>query len=450
MDFAPWIPTEGSIMSRVRKLERRTFLRRATAVTIGCLGAPHVISSSALGNASALPPSERVTLAFLGPGHRGTQLVREFAGRHDVEPLAVCDVRRDQRERIAALVGKLAGENRGQESYEGCKTYIDFREVLARRDIEAVVVSAPEHWRPIMCILAARAGKDIFTEKPFALTIKEGQAMVETIRRYGRIFQHGTQRRSNNEARLRDSCELVRNGRIGKVTHAVVTVGPAPQLDFPDYTSRLPLPRREDFDWDLWLGPAPWRPYPGTPGVPRWQRRLDFGLGSIGNWGSHTLDMAQWALGRDAEGPVEILPPTKGEPRLVIGYADGVRIYCPRTPGDSVKVSVFGTEGQKTIFGNPGIEEKYDRTPLGPGDTPLYRPERNDHNGDWLRAIRTRKKTICNEEVGYRSGSLCMLMAVSDRLRRPLEYDPVKAEFPGDEEANRLLDTPKRAPWKIY
>jgi predicted dehydrogenase len=394
-----------------------------------------------------LPPSERIGIAFIGPGHRGTQLVKEFAGRPDVEPLAVCDVRRSQREKIKNLVEQLAGRRR---TFRGCKTYIDFRDVLARNDIDGVVLSAPEYWRPIMCILAAKAGKDIFSEKPFALTIREGQAMVENIRRYGRIFQHGTQRRSNNEQRLRDSCELVRSGRIGRVTHAEVSVGPASRLDLPDYSVQLTPPVREDLDWELYLGPAPWRPYPGTSGIPGWQRRRDLGLGSIGNWGSHVLDMAQWALGRDSEGPVEILPPTPEDPRTVFVYADGVKIYCPRTPGDSANTAVFGTEGQKIIFASPRIKEKYDRTPLGPGDQLLYRPRRNDHNGNWLECIRTRKKTICNEEVAYRSGSLCMLMAISDRLKRPLKYDPVKAIFPGDDGANRLLDTPKRAPWRIY
>jgi predicted dehydrogenase len=437
-------------MPQKRRLRRRGFLKATAAAAAGTFSFPYVVPSSALGRAGRIPPSERIGLAFIGPGGRGTQLVREFAGRPDVEPLAVSDVRRAQRERIKTLIEKLAGQRRGRGSNQSCQTYRDFREVLGRDDIQAVVIAAPEHWRGIMCIMAAKAGKDIFTEKPFALSIKEGQAMVETIRRFGRIFQHGTQRRSNNEQRLRDSCELVRSGRIGKVTHAVVSVGPAPRSDFPDYTARPALPDPEEFDWDLWLGPAPWRPYPGTPGIPGWQGRRDFGLGSIGNWGSHTLDMAQWALDKDAEGPVEIIPPSQDEPRLTITYADGVRIYCPRTPGDSANCAVFGTEGQKIIFGGPKINEKYDPTPLGPGDVRLYRPEHNDHNGNWLSCIRTRKPTICNEEVGYRSGSLVQLIAICDWLARPLKYDPVAAEFPGDDEANQLVDTPKRAPWRVY
>ena len=438
------------MIPRSRRLDRRTFLKGTAAAAMGAVCLPSIVQSSALGNSSVLAPSERVTLAFIGPGHRGSQLVREFAGRRDVEPLAVCDVRQDQRMRIKALVEELTAARRGRPEYRACDTYVDFRDVLARQDIEGVVISAPEHWRPIMCILAARAGKDIFAEKPFALAIKEGQAMVEAIRMHARIFQHGTQRRSNNEQRLRDSCEMARSGRIGKVTHAVVSVGPPPQLDFPDYSARRDPPDREIFDWELWLGPAPWRPYPGTPGIPGWQNHLDFGLGSIGNWGSHVLDMAQWALGKDAEGPVEIVPPGPDDNSTVFRYADGVEIRCPRTPGDSANTAVYGTEGQKIIFGGPKIEEKFDPKPLGPGDTLLYRPENNDHNGDWLRAIRTRKKTICNEEVAYRSGSLCMLMALGDRLRRPIRYDPVKAEILGDEEASRLLDTPKRAPWQVY
>jgi len=437
-------------MPEKKTLRRRGFLKRAAAVAAGTIGLPYVIPSSALGGAAQPPPSERIGLAFIGPGGRGAQLVSEFAERPDVESLAVSDVRRDQRERIKKEVEKLAGQQRSRGTYRACQTYRDFRDVLARDDVDGVVIAAPEHWRAIMCTMAAKAGKDVFTEKPFALTIKEGQAMVETIRRFGRVFQHGTQRRSNNEQKLRDSCELVRSGRIGKVTHAEVSVGPAPRSDFPDYTAQRTPPNREEFDWDLWLGPAPWRPYPGTPGIQGWQGRRDFGLGSIGNWGSHTLDMAQWALDKDAEGPVEIIPPNRDEPRLTIVYADGVKIFCPRTPDDSANCAVFGTEGQKIIFASPKIEEKYDRTPLGPGDVRLYRPDRNDHNGNWLSCIRNRKPTICNEEVGYRSGSLVALIAICDWLGRPLKYDPVKAEFPGDDEANQLLDTPKRAPWRVY
>jgi hypothetical protein len=160
--------------------------------------------------------------------------------------------------------------------------------------------------------------------------------------------------------------------------------------------------------------------------------------------------MAQWALGKDEEGPVEILPPSGAAP-LILKYADGVAIQCPRTPGDSADCAIYGTEGRKTIFGfGARLEEKYDRTPLGPGDVRLDHPENNDHGGNWLQCIRTRKKTICNEEVGYRSGSLCQLIAMMDRLQRPLKYDPVNGRFPGDDEANRLLDTPKRPPWRIY
>ncbi len=427
------------------RIARREFLARGGAA-VGALAAPWVFPGSLRG---MVAPSERVALGFIGPGSRGTELVWEFAGRADVEPLAVCDVRKDQREKVHGIVDQIAGARRGRGSYGGSRSYRDFREVLARPDIDGVVIAAPEHWRPLMCVLAARAGKDIYSEKPFALTIREGQAMVDAVRRYGRIFQHGTQRRSNNESGLRDSCELVRNGRIGKVTHAVVTVGPSPRPDFPDYASHRPEPDRETFDWDLWLGPAPWRPYPGSPGVQGWQGRSDFGLSSIGNWGSHVLDMAQWALGKDAEGPVEVLPPTAEEPRLAIRYADGVRILCPRTPGDSSQVAVFGTEGVKSIFGNPRVEERYDRTPLRPGEERLYRPEGNDHTGNFIRSIRDRKKTICDEEVAFRSGSLCMLISIGDRLGRPLRYDPVKGEFPGDPEANRLLGRPMRSPWRM-
>ncbi|MBN1421306.1 MAG: Gfo/Idh/MocA family oxidoreductase [Planctomycetes bacterium] len=434
---------------RRHRIGRRTFLRRA-AMGLGAVALPRAVSAHALAGEGRLAPSDRIGIAFIGPGHRGTQLVHEFAERSDVEPIAVCDVIADRRIRVKNLIEEYAAKRRGGAPFKGCRTFIDFREVLALPDVDGVVLSAPEHWRGILCILAAEAGKDVFTEKPFALTIHEGRAMVDAVRRHGRIFQHGTQRRSNNEAKLRDSCEMVRSGRIGEVTHAIVSVGPVSRSDFPAYAARPDPPDREVFDWDLWLGPAPWRPYPGPRGIPGWQGRRDFGLGSIGNWGSHVLDMAQWALGKDAEGPVSIAPPTAKEPHTIITYADGVRILCPRTAGDSANCSVYGTKGRKIIFGGPKIREAYDRTPLGPGDVFLYRPERNDHNGNWLSCMRTRKATICNEEVGFRSGSLVCLIAISDWLGRPLRYDPVRSVFPDDAEANRLLDAPKRSPWRIY
>ena len=234
------------------------------------------------------------------------------------------------------------------------------------------------------------------------------------------------------------------------MTHAVVTVGPAPQLDFPDYTARAPLPDRDEFDWDLWLGPAAVAAVSRPTGLPAGSGYRDFGLASIGNWGSHVLDMAQWALGKDAEGPVEILPPERR-------HAADAQIR--RRRGDPLPAHA-GRFGQLRGLRHRRAEDHLRRarrsrrssirTPLGPGDVRLYRPRNNDHNGNWLECIRTRKKTICNEEVGYRSGSLCQLIAIMDRLKRPLKYDPVKAEFPGDDEANRLLDTPKRSPWQIH
>ncbi len=423
-------------------MKRRRFVQGTAALGV----APWIVPGSALGLAGRPAASERIGVAFIGPGGRGVQLVREFAGRPDVEPLAISDVRRGVREKVTSLIEEMVAPRKASGQYRGLAAYRDFRDVLARPDVDGVVIAAPEHWRPIMCIMAAKAGKDVFSEKPFALTIQEGQAMVAAIRRYGRIFQHGTQRRSNNEGNLRDFCEMVRSGRIGKVSHAVVTVGPSPQPDFPDYAARHTPPDRDEFDWDLWLGPAAWRPYRF---VGHWQGFRDFGLGSIGNWGSHVLDMAQWALGKDEEGPVAILPP-RGDAPLTFRYADGIEIRCPRTPGDSADTMVFGSRGQKRIFGGPKVPEKFDPTPLGPGDVRLYRPRNNDHNGNWLECIRTRKKTICNEEVAYRSGSLCMLIAIMDQLQRPLRYDPVRGEFPGDAEANRLLNTPKRSPWQVY
>ena len=434
-----------------RRWKRRRFLRHTVAVGLGAMGLPNVVQSSALGRDSAVPPSERIGLGFIGPGGQGIQLLGNFAPRPQVEMLAVCDVRVERRQKALGVVERLAARKKSGGAYQDCTPYRDFREVLARPDIDAVVLAACEHWRPIMCIMAAKAGKDIYSEKPFALTAGEAAAMVQTIRRYGRVFQHGTQRRCSSK--IRTACELVRSGRIGEVTHAVVPMGPGPRLGFPAYTNTPTPPDPEVFDWDMWLGPAPWWPFGSLVGwdqeycSPIWQRYRDFGLGSIGNWGSHTLDMAQWALGKDTESPVEVIPPGDANDALALRYADGLTIFCPRTPGDAMDATVFGTQGQKILHGKPEIEEKYDPTSLGPNDVKLYRAD--DYYANWLDCIRARTKTICNEEVAYRGGMLCVLIAMADRLKRPLRYDPHKREFPGDHEANRLLDTAKRVPWHV-
>jgi len=435
-----------------RKWKRRQFLRHAVTAGMGTMGLQHVVPPSALGKDRAVPPSERIGLGFIGPGGQGIQLLGNFAPRPQVEMLAVCDVRANRRQKALGVVERLATKRKSGGAYRARKPYRDFREVLARPDIDAVVLAACEHWRPIMCIMAAKAGKDVYSEKPFALTAGEAAAMVQAIRRYGRIFQHGTQCRCSSK--IRTACEMVRSGRIGKVTHAVVPVGPGPGPGLPEYARTPAPPNSEVFDWDLWLGPAPWWPYGSLTGwdqeycSPIWQRYRDFGLGSIGNWGSHTLDMAQWALGKDAESPVEVVPPGDDNDTLALKYADGLTILCPRTPGDAMDATVFGTEGQKVLHGKPEIEDKYDPTPLGPHDVKLGQAD--DYYANWLDCIHTRNKTICNEGVAYRGGLLCVLIAMADRLKRPLNYDPHKGEFPGDAEANRLLDTAKRAPWQAY
>jgi len=434
-------------MKRDFPISRRRFLASSAAALVGTWATPKIVSSAALGDRSTAPASERITLAFIGPGNRGRGLVKEFAPRAEVEVLAVADVSAAQRQRAMQLIHELVAPVKPNTAGR-CRGYVDFREVLDRPDVDAVVVAAPEHWRPVMCIMAAKAGKDIYTEKPFSLTIKEGRAMVDAVQRYGRVFQHGTQRRAWDSVRL--ACERARNGRIGKVTHAVAWVGPGPETDAPNHPPRGEPPAPDVFDWDLWLGPAPWRPFFGSLGVPGWQRYRDYGIRSIANWGSHTLDHGQWALGKDNEGPVEVLPPSRGDPRTALKYADGVIFYRYPTPGDSSNVAVFGTEGQLRILGDPPIREKFDPTPIGPDDVHLYRCANGDFGGDWLKCIRSREKPLCNEVVGYRSGSLCQLIAISDRLQRPLRYDPERVEFLDDEEANRLLDYPKRAPWRIH
>jgi len=411
------------------KTTRREFVRSAAAG----LAAPYVITSTALGAADKPPASERIAMGAIGIGGRGRYVLGALMGNQDVQMVAVCDARRERRQKAKQMVDRKYGT-------QDCDTYVDFRELLARDDIDAVLVATGENWHALVSILAAKAGKDIYSEKPPAHTIAEGRALAETVKRYGTIYQCGTQRRSI--PRFRFAMDLARSGKLGqlKTVYAEAAGKIAPPVAFV-----LPAeqePAREEIDWDLWLGPAPWRPY-NRGFLGRWKRHIDFQWGSIAEWCSHTADLCQFAADADATGPVE----WELTGNTITGrYDNGVNMVI--TDGAwPLHVKFEGTEGWVHVDDDGGIKTEpkslLAERRFGKG----YPAE--GHARNFLDCVKARKTPISHAEATHRSMSTCIIANICLLLGRKLTWNPTKEEFVGDDEANRMCARAMREPWRI-
>jgi predicted dehydrogenase len=423
-------------------INRRGFLK-AAAGAAAVVGLPDIVPSSVFGAAA---PSERITLGFIGCGKQSQHLMRSLLGSPGTHVVAACDVDKLKLERSSKGIVDKHYADRKDGSYKSCDAYHDFRDVVARPDIDAVVISTPDHWHAAISVAACRAGKDIYCEKPLTQTVAEARAMVNAVRKYNRVFQTGSMQRSSQEFRF--ACELVQNGYIGDIKHVTVGVGgppedkPLPPEPVPDY-----------LDWDMWVGPAMWRPYNNDlaphisfDGFPNWRYHSYYGGGGMTDWGAHHFDIAQWGLGMDGAGPVEILPPDGKDIKvLTYKYANGI----PMTRDNANGVLFEGTTGKVEV--NRGYLKTWpdnlkDQT-LGPDKIHLYNSK--NHFTDWLDAIRKRSKPICDIEVGASSVIVCHLGNIAYTLQRPLKWDPAREVFLGDDEANRLLSRPYRGPWQL-
>jgi predicted dehydrogenase len=430
-------------MVKRKEISRRQFLKSAAGSAAASVVFPYLVPSTVFGVSA---PSERITLGFIGTGKQSKHLMKSFLNSPGTQVLAACDVDKLKLARGRKIVEDFyAGKNGG--SYKGCDTYGYFRDLLARDDIDAVVIATPDHWHAIIVIESARAGKDIYCEKPLSQTIEQARTMVNAVRRYGRVFQTGSMQRSDWHFRL--GCELVRNGYIGELKTINVNVGgppadePLPAQPVPDY-----------LDWDMWLGPALWRPYNSElspniswDGFPHWRYHSRFGGGGMTDWGAHHFDIAQWGLGMDESGPVEIHPPDGKEYKvLTYKYANGVTVT---RSGRARGVLFVGTKGEVLTdrgFLQTKPENLKDRK-IGPNGIHLY--VSNNHYVDWLDAIRKRSRPICDIEIGCRSATVCHLGNIAYKLDRPLKWDPKREVFVADAEANRLLSRPMRSPWHL-
>lgn len=430
------------------ELSRREFVKTAATVAV-----PMIVPSSALGLQGAKPPSERITMGVIGVGYQARGHL-EFLVRHpDVKVLAVCEV--DTTRRLGAK--KIVDDWYSNDTtYKGCDAYNDFRDLIARKDIDAVLIGTPDHWHVIPAVEAMKAGKDVYCEKPLTLTIAEAKVMIDVARKYKTVFQTGSQQRSSKEFRI--ACEAVRNGRLGKIQQVFVDVGgPSHPCDLPEE------PMEPGLDWEMWLGQAPERPYNSVlspRGIhsffPNWRAYREYSGGGMTDWGAHHFDIAQWGLGMDESGPVEIIPPD--DPTAEVGvryrYANGVEmihIHGHKDPDGQTRGGVHFVGENGTVYVDRGQLQSWPdsivKEPLGANEKPLYKSE--EHHQNWFDCIRTRKRPICDVEIGARSVTVCHLGNLVYIHRRKLRWDPKRWRFVNDREADTWMDRERRDPWKL-
>lgn len=435
-------------------LSRREFLKAA-----GVVAAPYFVPGSALGKEGRPAPSERVTMGCIGLGGRGTVDLQAFLGRADVQIVALCDVDagstryEDEWHRgLGPALDSVKKHYAGRSgTYKGPVGYRDFRELLARNDIDAVCIGTPDHWHAAITVAAARAGKDIYCEKPLCLTVADGRAMVEAVQRYGRVFQCGSQRRS--DARCRFGCELVRNGRLGKLHTVRVGLMGGYWTRKNLQPTNEPQPVPPGFDYDLWLGPAPWAPY--TYNRCHWNFRwnLDYSGGMVTDWGAHMIDVAHWGMGTEDTGPIEVegkgtWPPSTN----LFNTATAFEFTCKYANGVSLIVKnggpcrFEGTKGWLDFEGgaNPAslLTER-----IGASEIHLY--ESKDHHGNFIECVKTRQRTAAPVEVAHRSLTPAHLGNIAMLVGRKLRWDPAAERFIDDAEANRYLARAYREPWVL-
>lgn len=421
-------------------LSRRDFLRRAT--TAGAvLALPNILVRKSWAQGTRADALNRLTVGVIGVGGRGRDDMRAFMAQRDTQVVAVCDCFADRQKQAVDMVNQAYGN-------QDCKSYLDMMEILNRKDIDAVLIATGDNWHSGISILAARAGKDIYCEKPLSVCMSESRAVADEVRRLGRVFQCGTQRRSIGHFRY--AVHLAQTGKLGelKELHAE-EAGAFITLDERILPGQ-PEPEREVFDWNRWLGPAQWRPYNAeTPTRGFWSAHVDFSGGSITEWGSHTVDICQWANQSDDTGPVEFWAEGEGDQRRHYAkYANGVKLVIRRgLRFGSCPVRFEGTEGWVET-GDSGEIETYPKSLLGNRGFEGGYPQDN-HVRAFLDCVKTREQTNANAEVAHRSISVCHVANMVKRLGRPIKWDPAKEEAIGDAEANRLRSRAYREPWYL-
>lgn len=427
-------------------VSRRRFLNR-TVEGSAVIAAPMIIPGSALGLNGATPPSDRVTLGGLGIGSRGTRDLQSFLNQSDVRFLAICDVRNDRREAVKSMADQKYGNH-------DCAMYSDQEEIWARKDIDALLIATGDRWHTLLSIMSARAGKDVYCEKPCSMTIADSRALANTFQSLGRIYQAGTQRR--NGPNFIKAYNLLRSGKLGKLVALHAEAGPgerwAPKTSHA-WLPGEPEPPKQVVDWDRWLGPAPWRPYHSQYIQGRWRGYFDFHGGGILEWGSHTVDLCQWAGDLDDTAPVEYLPEGMGQDTpysIHCRYANGVKLVM-RDKGfmglGSCHFRIEGDAGWVETADSGRIEVsdnlKGEDLSGGAGDATT------EHVRDFVASVKARKQAKSNALAAGQAHIASHAAYIAFQLGRKLTFDPTTDTFIGDNEANRMRSRAMREPWRI-
>ncbi|MEZ4902936.1 MAG: Gfo/Idh/MocA family oxidoreductase [Spirosomataceae bacterium] len=430
-------------------ISRRNFIGQASTALSFMIVPRFVLGGKRPDGTKYLSPSDVISLGFIGTGKQGRGLTNSFLSTNEARIVALSEVYQAKAQLTLDRINAYYEINTQQGSYSTIPVYNDFRELLGRKDIDAVVIATPDHWHAAMAVRAAEAGKDIYCEKPLALTVKEGRAMVKAARKYNRVFQTGSMQRSWPE--FRQTAELVRNGYIGEIKSIKVNVGPPPKVyDLP----AEPIP--EGLDWSAWLGPnqpanfnAELAPPISKDVFPNWRNYREFGGGMVTDWGAHMFDIVQWALDMDDSGPVEVTAPDgKDHPYLTYRYANGITMTHEKWDWNNA-IHFVGTEGEIKVQ-----RKKLETTPASLKDKVIGETEKHvyksdNHYKDFFDAMRKRSKPICDVEIGHRTASVCNIGNIAYQLNRSLQWDPKKEIFKNDKEANALLGRDMSSQWGI-
>lgn len=440
-------------MAHKKQISRRRFLISATGLVAGAAAAPMLIPSRVLSQEGVLP-GEKVTMGCIGVGWQGTSNMENFLRLPDVQIVAVCDVDKNHLENARDIVNKHYGN-------QDCATYHDFRELLAREDIDVVSIGLPDHWHSIPAIAAAEAGKDIYGEKPLSHSLREGRAMVDTVERYGRIWQTGSWQRS--QAKFRFAAELVRNGRIGKIQRVEVGL-PSGHTDFAGTKGEDQIqPPPPELDYEFWLGPAPYSPYVKSRLHKNWRWYYDFGGGQLMDWVGHHVDIAHWGMGAEYTGPVEIegtgefprdgVWNTATRYRIDTRYANGIPMVIAGGHADvcdgNLGAKWIGEDGWVWVD-RSGIDAEPKSLldeQIGPNEIHLYNSP--GHWRNFIDCVKSRRQTIAPCEVAHRSASPGHLGLIAMLAGRKIRFDPETETIEGDDIAARMLGNAMRSPWVL-
>jgi predicted dehydrogenase len=425
-----------------KTVSRRSFVGNGLKAAIGFTIIPRFVMGRGY-----LAPSDRISLGYIGTGKQSKSLINSF--RSITQAVAGSDVDSQKLAAFQKIAEKIHADAAQKVEYKGFKGYSDFRELLERKDIDAVVIATPDHWHAVMTVMAANAGKHIYVEKPMAHSIEEGRAMVNAVQKNKVVLQVGSMQRSWKN--FRQASELVRNGYLGNIKEVLVNVGD-PGIAY----NLTPMSTPANLDWEGWVGPAVFNPYHTelSPPVeqdiyPHWRAYKDYGGGVLSDWGAHMFDIAQWALGMDQTGPVSLNPPKGNEMKgLEMIYANGV-VMKHADFGRNFGVRFIGEKGtldiaREYLDSNPANIAK---ATIQPNEIRLYNSD--NHYQNWLDGIKTGVQPICDVETGHRTSSVCCLANIAYQTRRNLEWDPIKEQFKNDVEANQLVKAKIRGAWKL-